>query len=42
VGIRLNIYRDRELHIEDDEGNCVVLKNEQIGELWAIIKPSGR
>ena len=40
----LNIHDDgshaeRKLYIEDDEGNRVILKNEQIGELYKRIKP---
>ena len=30
---------ERWLYIEDDEGNTVVIKNEQIGELFKFIKP---
>ena len=31
---------DRTLYIEDDDGNLVTLKNEQIGELYKAIKPA--
>lgn len=31
---------ERRLYIEDDEGRMVVLKNEQIGELYLAIKPA--
>ena len=30
---------ERKLYIQDDEGNLVCLKNEQIGELYKSIKP---
>lgn len=30
---------ERELHITDDNGNTVILKNDQIGELYLYIKP---
>ena len=30
---------ERELHITDDDGNTVILKNDQIGELYLYIKP---
>lgn len=32
-------YVERKLIIEDDDGNTVTLKNEQIGELYKSIKP---
>ena len=31
---------ERSLYIEDDEGHCVRLKNEQIGQLYKAIKPA--
>ena len=30
---------DRTLFIQDDEGNVVMLKNQQIGELYDRIRP---
>ena len=34
------LFAERKLFIEDDEGRMVVLKNEQIGELYKAIKPA--
>lgn len=31
---------ERLLFIEDDEGNSVKIRNEQIGELYRLIKPA--
>jgi len=31
---------ERKLYIQDDDGNLVCLKNEQIGELYKAIKPA--
>lgn len=31
---------ERLLFIEDDEGNSVKIRNEQIGELYRLIKPT--
>lgn len=32
-------HTDRTLYIEDDVGNAVMLKNEQIGQLHRAVKP---
>lgn len=34
-----NKYVDRILSITDDDGHTVIIKNEQIGELYRSIKP---